>query len=173
MRSGKWLLCINTLWQNRTEVVRSFQFSVDPMAKFQPPEAIDFSRPESWQSRKRRFSRFRIATKLAKDDASVQIATLIYSLGPSAEDVFKNELVFEDDARREDYNEVLKSFDTYFTPSVHIIHKGTLFSRLHQLPGESLISFSSRLHAAAENCSFDKKPERIRDYLRLPGCSHD
>ena len=135
------------------------------MAKFQPPEALDFSKPESWQSWKRRFSRFRIATKLAQEDAPVQIATLIYSLGPSAEDVFENELIFTTDAHREDYDEVLKSFDAYFTPSVNIIHERTLFSRLRQLPGESLTSFSSRLHVAAEKCSFDKKPERIRDHL--------
>ena len=133
------------------------------MAKFQPPEALDFSKPESWQSWKRRFSRFRIATKLAQEDAHVQIATLIYSLGPSAKDVFENELIFATDAHREDYDEVLKSFDAYFTPSVNIIHERTLFSRLRQLPGESLNSFSSHLHAAAEKCSFDKKPEGIRD----------
>ena len=135
------------------------------MAKFQLPEALDFSKPESWQSWKRHFSKFCITTKLAQEDAPVQIATLIYSLGPSAEDVFENELIFTTDTHREDYDEVLKSFDAYFTPSVNIIHERTLFSRLRQLLGESLTSFSSRLHAAAEKCSFDKKPERIRDHL--------
>ena len=48
---------------------------------------------------------------------------------------------------------------------MNIIHEWTLFSRLQQLPGESLTSFSSRLHAGAEKCSFDKKPEHIRDHL--------
>ena len=135
------------------------------MAKFQPPAELDFSRPEEWDHWKCRFSRFRVPTKLADDAASVQVNTFLYALDPGAEDIFDKELVFSDDADRADYDKVIEVFDAYFTPAVNVIHERTLFSRLRQLPGESLTSFSSRLHAAADKCKFDKKDKWIHDHL--------
>ena len=135
------------------------------MAKFQPPAQLDFSHPEEWDHWKRRFTRFRIATKLADEDPPIQVNTLLYALGPHADDVFDRELEFSDPADKDDYDKVVKAFDAYFTPSVNVIHERTLFARLRQTPGESLTSFSSRLHAAADRCQFDKKDERIRDHL--------
>ncbi|CAL9696492.1 unnamed protein product [Knipowitschia caucasica] len=35
------------------------------MAKFPPPEAFDFSRPEHWPEWRQRFQRYRTATKLS------------------------------------------------------------------------------------------------------------
>ena len=135
------------------------------MAKFAPPEALDFSQPEKWPQWKSRFSRFRTATKLAKEDPDVQVSTLLYSLGPSADAVFERELVFAADEERNDYDKVLAAFEKYFSPVENIVHERTQFARLRQNPGESITSFSSRLHDAASKCRYDKPQEQIRDHL--------
>ena len=109
------------------------------MAKFQHLEALDFSWPEDWQCWKRRFSRFRVAMKLATEDLAIQIATLIYSLGPSTEDVFDNELLFTNDTQSVDYDKAVR-FDSYFNRAVNVIHERTLFFR--PLPPASQVNHS-------------------------------
>eukprot|EP00117_Sycon_ciliatum_P040397 scpid36764/ scgid3433/ len=135
------------------------------MAKFQPPESFDFSAPENWPRWKSRFSRFQIATKLSSESAEVQISTLIYSLGPTADDIFQRELSFAQDSDKDDFDKVVDAFDKYFAPADNVIHERTQFARLRQLPGESIATFSSRLHSVAARCRFDKPSERIRDHL--------
>ena len=51
------------------------------MAKFTPPDALDFTKPAAWPDWKQRFSRYRVASKLTEDDESVQVSALIYSMG--------------------------------------------------------------------------------------------
>lgn len=58
------------------------------MAKFPPPDKFDFSHPEQWPKWKRRFPRYRIATKLDKQEEE-QVCTLLYSLGSEAEQIVK------------------------------------------------------------------------------------
>ncbi|XP_065192543.1 uncharacterized protein K02A2.6-like [Sycon ciliatum] len=135
------------------------------MAKFQPPESFDFSAPENWPRWKSRFTRFQIATKLSSESADVQISTLIYSLGPTADDIFQRELSFAQDSDKDDFDKVVDAFDKYFAPADNVIHERTQFARLRQLPGESVATFSSRLHSVAARCRFDKPSERIRDHL--------
>ena len=135
------------------------------MAKFAPPSDFDFTTPELWPQWKTRFARFRTATKLSSESDECQVSTLLYALGPAADAVYDNELVFADAADRQKFDEVLKAFDTYFTPAENIIHERTVFARLRQKPGEAIAVFSSRLHEQAIKCHFDKQSEHIRDHL--------
>ena len=66
------------------------------MAKFPPPDNFDFSRPELWPEWKRRFHRYRIATKLNKEEGEVQVCTLLYSLGSQAEQIVRTFTYNED-----------------------------------------------------------------------------
>ena len=135
------------------------------MAKFQPPESFDFSAPENWPRWKSRFTRFQIATKLSSDPAEVQISTLIYSLGPTADDIFQRELSFAQDSEKDDFDKVVNAFDKYFAPADHVIHERTQFAHLRQLPDESVATFSSQLHSVAARCRLEKPSGRIRDHL--------
>ena len=58
------------------------------MASFQvsTPEKLNF-KPEDWERWIRRFERFRIASKLDKENAVAQENTLIYSMGDEADDI--------------------------------------------------------------------------------------
>ena len=57
------------------------------MPGFRPPEEFDFTSPEKWPAWRDRFVRYRLASALHKDDGDVQVAALIYSMGPQAEHI--------------------------------------------------------------------------------------
>ena len=105
--------------------VRQARHYAATLAKFSPPVEMDFSTREAWPQWKTRFSRFLVATKTNTESDAVQIATLLYSLGPSADGVFERELTFADGADRDDFDNVLSAFDAYFSPAVNVIHERT------------------------------------------------
>ena len=61
------------------------------MAAYQvsPPEQFDFSQPEEWPKWIRQFERFRHASGLKGKDKTVQVHTLIYSMGDAADDILQ------------------------------------------------------------------------------------
>ena len=58
------------------------------MPKFNPPEPLDFNRPEEWPMWKQRFERFRLCTKLNAETEAIQVSSLIYAMGSEAERIF-------------------------------------------------------------------------------------
>lgn len=146
------------------------------MPKFNPPESMPFDSPSEWPEWRERFSRFRIATKLHKDDGDVQVSSLIYAMGRQAENIYKT---FRFPARpaateqvpnpidpRDDYDTVLKKFDEYFVPKRNTIHERAKFYQRVQQSGESIEAFVRNLHELATHCGFeDKECEHIRDRL--------
>lgn len=134
------------------------------MAKFHPPESFEFNHPERWPEWKQRFSRYRTAVKLNKEEDEVQVCTLIYALGKEAEQIYKT-FVFEV-GEEEDYETVLGKFDSYFVPQVNVIHERARFHLRAQKPGESAEEYIRSLHELAETCAFGPvKNEHIRDRL--------
>lgn len=51
------------------------------MSKFSPPENFRFDQPAMWPEWRERFGRFRLATKLHKEDGEVQVSSVIYAMG--------------------------------------------------------------------------------------------
>ena len=134
------------------------------MPKFNPPENFNFHNPSEWKEWKERFSRYRTATKLNKDDEEVQISALIYAMGREAEHVLKS-FVFGDDEDDKKFDDVFKKFDDYFVPKKNTIHERARFHERKQNPGESVESFTRNLYELAENCDFKDKNDQIRDQL--------
>ena len=133
--------------------------------RFSPPSAFDFTHPGQWTAWKLRFNRFRIASKLDESSDEVQVATLVYTMGMDADQVFEHQLGLSDDQKK-DFDEVLKAFDTYFTPSVNIVHERSKFEQIIQQPGQSLDEFVRALYKGAEHCAFQAETDnRIRDRL--------
>ena len=130
---------------------------------FQPPASFDFAAPDQWPAWQQRFSRFRVATKLSEDDGEVQVATLLYSMGPSADSIFENQLGLSADDKK-DFAKVIEAFDKYFKPTVNVVHERTKFERVVQRPGQTVEEFLRALHDAAVTCDFkDARDDRIRD----------
>ena len=70
------------------------------MLKLGPPERLDFSKPFDWPNWKQNFLRFRLTTKLHKEEGAVQVSVLIYTMGREAGHVFKSLTLAEgDDAK--------------------------------------------------------------------------
>ena len=64
------------------------------MAKFVGVTPMDFTNPNGWADWSVRFDRYRIATKLHKDNKEVQVNALIYSMGPEAEYIYFDHSLF-------------------------------------------------------------------------------
>lgn len=135
------------------------------MAKFHPPESLDFTRPEQWPEWRQRFLRYRLATKLTEESGTVQVSTLLYALGREAEQVFST-FVFGENEEDDNYDTVLDKLNTYFVPKVNIIHERARFHLRVQKQGESAEEYIRTLYELAETCQFGgAKVENIRDRL--------
>lgn len=136
------------------------------MAKFSAPEQLNFAKPEDWPDWKQRFSRYRIATKLNKEPADVQVSALIYSMGPEAEQVYNSFVSPDDDeGEEEDFDQVLKLFDAHFVPKRNVIFERARFHSRTQEAGESVEQYIRHLYELAAHCDFHEKEEEIRDRL--------
>lgn len=137
------------------------------MAKFGPPEPFDFSQPTEWPVWRRRFDRFRVASKLDKESGEVQINSLLYALGREAEPIYES-FVYGGEAENPeyDYPTVIKKFDEHFVPRRNIIHDRACFHKRVQKPGETVEAFVRSVYELAQHCEFGiSKDEHIRDRI--------
>ena len=132
--------------------------------KIIPPEGFDFKRPEEWEKWIRRFNRFRIASELHKKSEEIQVDSLIYAMGPSADDVLTT---FEFDEGEEAKFDVVKAkFDQYFNVRRNVIYERAKFNQCRQEVEESAEEFITSLYCLAENCAYGAlKEEMIRDRI--------
>ena len=133
------------------------------MPGFHPPEAFDFTSPEQWPAWRDRFVRYRLASGLHKDDGEVQVAALIYSMGPQAEHIVTTlKLTVE---QSKNYDTVIEKLKGYFVPKRNYLAERHSFELRSQRPGESNESYVRALFSLAEHCNFTDADERIRDRL--------
>ena len=131
-------------------------------AKFNPPKEFDFL-PENWPEWISRWSRFRTVSKLNTEDESVQIDSLIYSMGSRAESIFSSLGLGEEEVGV--YNAVKQAFEEYFSPRRYIIYERAKFFRRVQAEGESVEQFIRALNESADRCEFPDRATQIRDRI--------
>ena len=81
---------------------------------FKPPEHFHFREPKMWPSWRDNFDRFRLVSPLAEKTQEIQVASLIYCMGPNADKIFSQLPLTE--VQKKEYKTVKKAFDIYFTP---------------------------------------------------------
>ena len=90
------------------------------MPRFNPQESFNFSNPTELLDWKERFSRFRMASKLNKDDPEVQIRALIHAMSKEVEQIFKS-LQFAEAGDEKKFEKVLEKLNEYFIPKKKIL----------------------------------------------------
>ena len=78
----------------------------------QPQEPFTFTRLEEWPKWARRFERFR---SLSENDKTVQVSTLLYSMGDEADDILRSFTLSADDMKK--YDVVKDKFDHHSVTS--------------------------------------------------------
>ncbi|KAL5020662.1 hypothetical protein ScPMuIL_002255, partial [Solemya velum] len=118
----------------------------------------------NWQRWVQRFSRFRQASDLSEKSDETQINTLIYTMGPAAEDILASLNLTRDERKK--FDTVKAKFDAYFVVRRNIIYERAKFNQRKQLEGESVDLFITSLYGLVEHCGYgDLHDEMIRDRL--------
>ena len=135
------------------------------MAKFPPPEPLDFSQPSTWPTWKQRWTRYATITKMNKEDKELQVSTLLYCMGSQAEEIFAS-INWAEEADKKDPAKVLEQFDKYFIPRRNVIFERAKFGSREQAVDESVETYVRALYQLAEYCDFGvTKDDFIRDRL--------
>ena len=98
------------------------------MAKFAPPQSLDFSQPATWPAWKQRFERYATISKLTKEDKDIQVSMLIYCMGSNAEEIFAA-FTWDNDDDQKDPDKVMKRFENYFVPRRNVIFERAKFGQ--------------------------------------------
>ncbi|KAL5479382.1 hypothetical protein EMCRGX_G022901 [Ephydatia muelleri] len=141
--------------------------------RIEPPEPFVFAKPDGWPQWKRRFEQFIIASGVSEESELRKVSTLLYCLGPDAEDVLVSTNINSEERKK--YCDVVKKLDDFFKCSP--IHPSCeyLGSRPQACPpllnpasaaGETVDQYIAVLHNLAENCDYGMlKSELIRDRI--------
>ena len=136
------------------------------MATFQvtPPETFDFSKPVDWPKWLKRFERFSSASGLSEQEEEQQVNTLIYCMGPKADEIFATFGLTADEATH--LSTVKDKFLGYFIIRRNVIYERAKFNARKQLSGELVDTFITDLYSLAEHCNYGAlREEMIRDRI--------
>ena len=135
------------------------------MPSFKPPQQFNFQEPQSWPEWRSQFRRFWTASELTDKSGEVQVSSLIYSMGPEAENIFTQFGLVDTDAN--DFHAVIGRFNAYFEPKRNIIHERAKFHKRNQKEGESVEEYIRHLYELSEHADFADRESTIRDRLVL------
>lgn len=116
------------------------------------PEPFDFSKASEWTDWKKRFERYRIATKLSQESSEEQVNRLIYIMGPQADKLLSALGLTE--AEQKDYNRVIRAFDEQFKVKRNRTYERAVFNQRYQKEEESIEEFVADLYTLAEHCEY-------------------
>ena len=127
------------------------------------PDEFSFN-PDEWKKWLTRFERFLMVSGYNEKSEEVKVATLIYTMGPRAEEIFNSFGLA--DAEAKVYKTVLDKFKGHFEPKNNVIFKRAMFNKRVQLEGEPVHKFITDLQTLATDCEYGNlKDQLIRDRI--------
>lgn len=113
-----------------------------------PPDRFDFRKPDEWQKWKRRFEQFLSASGLEKEDETMRVSTLLYSLGEEAHDVLTSTNITDADKKK--YATVMEKFDGHCDVRKNVIFERARFNKMNQLEDETAEEYITTLYGESE-----------------------
>ena len=128
------------------------------MARFNPPAPVSF-KPNELPEWLDEFARFRIATKLHKEEGDVQRDSLLYAMGgQQANRIFRTMTFVAPEET------LVSNLTAYFIPQRNVIHERCIFQSRQQLVNESVEEFARELYTLAVHCKYKEQTnEMVRD----------
>lgn len=117
-----------------------------------PPTAFDFTKPAEWKEWYKRYSRYHSVAKLSKESEQIQIDTLLYVMGETAEEIFVQLPLSEDD--RKLYNKVTAALEKYFQPKDNLVQHVVQFHDRTQRSNETNEEYIRAVYSLANKCDF-------------------
>ena len=112
----------------------------------QTPACFNFAKQEYWTKWICRSEHFRKASGLGSKEGSVQVNTLLYSIGSDANDILRS--FRQTDEQADNYDVVKSTFDAHFVKKKkNVIYERTnIFKEMTKLWISSLCTFTSWLN---------------------------
>lgn len=128
-----------------------------PLPKF---TVADDNLIQSWKDFKEELDFYLIATDQSEEGGKKKVALLLCAMGRDYIKVFNN-LEFEEDAHKNDFDRVVAKFTDYFEPKKLTKLFVTKFQSRHQQEGESMAEYVNALKELAKNCEFGAIEENM------------
>ena len=123
------------------------------------PEQFDFKRPDEWLRWKRRFEQFLCASGLDKESDERKVSTLLYCLGPDADDVLTSTSIGDEDRKK--YSEVVAKLDAHFKVRRNVIFERVRFNKRNQLENETAEEYITALYSLVETCDYGTMKDEL------------
>lgn len=128
------------------------------MEHARPPPELNMeggpvSRADAWRRWRQQFLLFIKASGVDSENSAVQASLLINLIGPEGFDVYQT-FTFTKDTDKDDVNEVLKKFDSYFGTKENITLLRYKFFTRNQEEGESIQQYVTALRLISKKCAF-------------------
>ena len=126
------------------------------MARFNPPALFSF-KPNELLEWRYEFARFRIATKLHKEEGDVRRDSLVYAMGGRQANKIFRTLTFVAPEVYIKYETLESKLTEYFIPQRNVIHERCVFQSRQQLANESVEEFARELQTLAVHCEYKEQ----------------
>ncbi|XP_013408762.1 uncharacterized protein K02A2.6-like [Lingula anatina] len=161
------LILINTCPDNKAVVIWCLEAGFS-METLKPPAHVNFQSGNvatNWRKWEQQFKVYYNACELGEKSGATQVAILLHTAGPEAQDIF-NTFTFEDDSQKQDVDAVLTKFRQYSEPRRNVVFERYQFWSRSQQEGESVDTWITELRRQSDKCEFgEQKDLLIRDKL--------
>jgi len=122
---------------------------------------------ENWRFFKQKFQIYLAASRCTDENSKYKIALLLNSIGDRALKIFNN-FTYDPADDKDNFETVLKKFDSYFLPEVNETYERHTFFLREQKPDETVDQYVTDLRDLSSSCNFGNLTDNlIRDRIIL------